>query len=173
MFTLADVDADILVFGGHTDHHTFVNGGLRIDEEHASVLCVEKTVGCGFTRFVSDERACKSARNRSFVGSVTCEELVHNAFALGVRQEFVFESEQTARRHFEFHTNTASLRSHRDEFAFSYAHTLHNRADAIGRHVDEELLHRLAFYAVDILENDLGSAHAEFVSLSAHGFDED
>ena len=172
MFTLADVDANVLVLGRHADDHTLVDGSLRIDEQNASVLRVEKSVSCGFTRFVCDERACESARNGSFVGRIACKELVHNALAFGVRQKLVFESEQSARRHFEFHTDTAALRIHRDEFALSYTHTFHNRTDAIGRHVDKELFHRLALYAVDVLEDDLRGAYAELIPFSAHSFDE-
>lgn len=144
---------------------------MRVDEEHSSVLRVEETVGCRFARFVCDERSCKSARNRSFVRSISGKELVHNAFALGVRQKLVLKPEKSARRHFEFHANTAALRIHSDKFAFSDAHALHNRAYAVGGNIDEKLLHRLALYAVYVFEDDLGCAYAELVAFSTHCFD--
>ena len=136
-------------------------------------MCVEQTVSCRLTSLERYERTRKSARNRSFVRCVTGKKLVHNALTFGVRQELVLKSEKSSCWHFEFHTNSASRRSHRDEFAFSYAHALHNRAYAVGGYVDEKLFHRFTLHSVNRLENDLGGAYAKLVTLSAHSLDED
>ena len=39
-------------------------------------------------------------------------------------------------------------------------------------HVDDQILHRLAAHAVDLLRDDVGPRHLELVSLAPHHLDE-
>ena len=73
----------------------------------------------------------------------------------------------------EGQNHAVALGLHIEHFAFAQGgHFDRCSAHGFGQ-VDEQFLDRLAFDAVDFLDDDLGVANLQLVAFAAHGFDQD
>ena len=111
----------------------------------------------------------------TLVGLISAKQLVHNAVAVGVRQELAAVADQPAGGNFDLqvgHAGGAGV--HVLNLAFVGAQFLHHGAYIGLRHFNDGQFHRLQGLAgLGILfQNDLGTADGEFIVLSPHGLNE-
>ena len=115
-----------------------------------------------------DQRTDGAAVDLAAVRSVIVEHRVHYALSLSVGKEFRLIAEQSAFGHRKAQPHARTARIHGHELAFAPAHFFHDYAHAVLGHVGNEHVYRLAFYAVDVLEEHFGHGDLELVALAAH-----
>ena len=169
MLFLADVDRQVVALVRHSDNLPRIYGRRGIDEHRAAVLRIEQTVGRRFSRFESDERAVCSSRDLSFERLITVEYGTHNAFAARVGKKFVSVTEKSTGGDKKFKSCSRTYRAHVQQFAFSFAHFAHNRADRRFGYVCDKSFKRFAANAVYCFEKHFRGRYLELVPLAAHG----
>mgnify|MGYP000264337193 CR=1 FL=1 len=156
-----------------TDDLAEVDFLARFDEHRAAVLEVEDTVARRRTRFKGYQAAARTAWDIALPRSIALEDVVHDAVALGSRQEFTAETDEAAGRNDEFQAGITGNIGHVDHFGFTGTEFFHDSAHEFRRNVDGQCFQRFAALAVDFFGNDAGFTDLEFVAFTAHFFDED
>jgi len=114
-----------------------------------------------FADFVAEHRAV------FFVG------VVDDAVTLRHRQEVADEAEEAAGRNDVVKARVARVARHLAEGGSAIAERRHHVADELIGDVELKVFVRLAFDAVDFLDDDLRFADLKFVAFTAHRLDED
>ena len=121
-----------------------------------------------------NQRSLRALRDISLIQLIAVEHVVHDAVAVGIREEFLAVAHQAARRDFKFQVRHARVaRTHVDHLGLSAAELLHHRAHIGIRHLDHQKLDRLIQLAVDLLVNHMRARYLELIVLAAHLLDED
>ena len=175
MLCFADINFNILRFVAFTDNHAGVNFHAGSDKQRTAVLRIEQAIGNGRTAFEGDQAA------QTAVGKFTLERTIAGKFGiddtgtLGIGHEFISETDQTAGGDIKLKAGgTCTDRLHADQRTLAVGKLLNNSAGVFIRNINVSFLHRLQFFAVLIIpEDNLGLADSEFISLAAHGFNQD
>ena len=174
MLLLADVDGDVLVLRTGADDHAFIDICAGSDEETTSLLSGEQAVGDGFAGLKGDQGTLMAGDDIALVGLVGIEDVVHDTVSVGVGEELGTVAHQAAGRDAELDMGGAAVAgAHVDQLRLAGAELLHHGADVCLRHLDHEVLDRLAEHAVDGFGDDLRAADLELIALAAHGLDQD
>ena len=98
---LAHVYHQIIRTGILANDHAFVHILLCTDEQSATLLGVEQTIGGADAGFVCHQSAHVPVRNVTLHGLIPFKGGGHNAFATGIGHEFAAIAEQATGRHQE------------------------------------------------------------------------
>ena len=171
---LADVHVHILAGSGVADDHALVHLLAGAHQQGAALLSVEQTVGDGLAGLKADQRTGGAVGNHASPDIVTVEDLVDDAFAVGIGQELVAVAEQAAAGHPELQADTVSAqRLHLLQDGFALAQTGHHSTLILGGNVDDNMLHGLVGLAVDDLGQNVRGRDLQLIAFAAHGLDED
>ena len=96
MLLLTYVADYIFIFCTFAHNHTLINVNARRNKESASVLRVEKSVGGADTCFVNNNRASFTGLDVALLGCIAVKELIHDAVAVGVGEEFGTVADKTS-----------------------------------------------------------------------------
>ena len=145
---------------------------LRVDEELAAVLEFVQRVGIRCTGFHGDERTVVTFYNLAFPRLVLQEAVRHNCLAGTHVHHVGTHTHDATARNGELQMHAVVDHLHLRHLAFVGGDELDNLAAALFRGVDCEGLHRLAFDAVDLFDDDLRLAYLQLIALATHGLDE-
>ena len=96
----------------------------------------------------------------------------HDGFAGRGGQHVRAQADDAARGDVEFQARAFAVRGHVGQRAFAARGEVDHRARILLGAIDGHLLDRLAFLAADLLDDDVGLAHLQFVAFAAHGLDQ-
>ncbi len=170
----ADVDVHVARTRVLANDHAFVDGHGGLDEHLAAILQIRDGIGRHRAGSVGDQGAGRARGNRTVPRLPAGEQVVHDAGAARLGEELRAEADQAARRDAELEPHAAAAVVHHlghDALAdarFGDDHALEVLGD-----VDDEFLDRLGQHAVDVLRDDLGPRHLQFVPFAAHHLDQD
>ena len=171
---LADVDIHILAGSGVANDHALVDLFTSAHQKGAALLSIEQTVGDSLAGLKADQRTSGAVGNHASPDIVTVEDLVDDAFAVGIGQELVAVAEQAAAGHTELQTHTVGAqRFHLLQDSLALAQTGHDSTLILGGHIDDDMLHRLIGLAVDDLSQNVRGRDLQLITFTAHGLDQD
>ena len=97
----------------------------------------------------------------------------HDGFAGRGREHIVAKADDASRGNLEFDVDAVVARLHGEDVTLAARHHVdHFRAVFLGD-IDAQRLNRLAFLAVDLLDDHLRLTDLKLIPLAAHGLDED
>ena len=157
MLPLADIDNEVFCLWRCTDNHAFVNRNTCTDKQRTTFLCIIQTIGDSIAGFKRNQRTGIPSWNFALVWFIAVEHAVHNAFALGIGQEFTLITEQSSGRNQEGQASTAALWMHILQFCLTSTQLFHNRTNAFFRHVNNHFFDWLVTLAIDfVIQNPRG-----------------
>ena len=98
MLPLADIDNEVFCLWRCTDNHAFVNRNTCTDKQRTTFLCIIQTIGDSIAGFKGNQRTGIPSWDFALVWFIAMEHTVHDAFALGIGQEFTLITEQSSGR---------------------------------------------------------------------------
>ena len=171
---LTDIYVDVNGLAALSHDHAGVDFIAGADEELAALLGVEESVSDGGSGLKSDQGTLLAVGDISLIRRIIVKYRVHNSVALGICEEISSVTDQAAGRNGELKSCVAAVDyAHIEQLAFALAEFLDDVAREFLRDIDEAGLHRLEELAVFIpLIDYFRLTDREFVSLAAHGLDQ-
>ena len=126
------------------------------------------------TPAVRDQRAGRPRRHFTAVFGPAFKQGVQERRAARVGQQLPAQADQAARRNREFHAHpSGAVVDHFAEFAAPASQRLHHHANKVFRTIHHQSLEGFKFLAVFLAHHDFRLADHQFVTLAAHGFNQD
>src|SRR5208282_3202934 len=132
--------------GKFADDHPLVNRLAGSDEEYPALLQMEDRVRRGDALAIGNHRAVGARANRARPRRVAVEQRIHQAVAAGAFEKAAAKADQAARGNVVLQAHAiARVRDHRAHLGLARREHLRDDADALGRDVDDEHLHRFEY----------------------------
>src|SRR5690606_9235573 len=103
---------------------------------------------------------------------VRLEAVGHHGLASSSGKYVVPQPDNTPCRDIELKVLHIAFCLHDEQFALSLCYELDHLARHLGGYIDHECLNRLAFHAIDFLDDDLWLTNLKLISFAAHGFNQ-
>ena len=145
----------------------------RLDEEGASVLQFADAVGGGLAGLFGYEGTHLVVVHLALPGFEARETVCDDSLTIGGGEQRVAQADDAARRNHEVKLHSVALSVDGAYLAFAAGDHVDDLARELLGHQHSELLDGFAFLTVNLLDDNLGLAHLQLVSLAAHGLDED
>ena len=174
LLLLRRVHVHVVGAGVLADDHALVDLDAGPDEHHSALLQVGQRETRRRPTSVGDERTGRAQPQIADPGCITLEDVVQQAGAARVGQEFGAEADQPSCRNDVLHPDPAGpVVDHLFQPAFAHRQHLDDRALVLRRRVNRQALHRLVHLAVHQLGDHLRLAHRQLEALTAHDLHQD
>ena len=155
-----------------TNHLSSVNLLARGDEETSAGLQVIQGISESLTCLHSDNRTIHTSFDITLPRLIFQETVCHDSLTGRSGQYSVVQTDNTTGRNRELQVHTTILAFHHGHLALTFRYHIDNTARAFLRKIHRQLLYRLTFLTIDLLDDNLRLTYLQLVSLTTHRLDQ-